>query len=68
MANLKFGVVGCGRIGKLHINNLLNNIDGAEVVAAADPMLDKSGAREWLAERGIQCIHRLHGRCKQSGR
>ena len=53
MANLRFGVVGCGRIGKLHINNLLNNIDGAEVVAAADPMLDKSGAREWLAERGI---------------
>ena len=53
MANLKFGVIGCGRIGKLHINNLLNNIDGAEVVAAADPMLDKSGAREWLAERGI---------------
>ena len=53
MANLKFGVVGCGRIGKLHINNLLNNIEGAEVVAAADPMLDKSGAREWLAARGI---------------
>ena len=46
MANLRFGVVGCGRIGKLHINNLLNNIEGAEVVAAADPMLDKSGARE----------------------
>ena len=39
MANLKFGVIGCGRIGKLHINNLLNNIDGAEVVAAADPCL-----------------------------
>ena len=53
MANLRFGVVGCGRIGKLHINNLLNNIEGAEVVAAADPMLDKSGAREWLAARGI---------------
>ena len=53
MANLRFGVVGCGRIGKLHINNLLNNIEGAEVIAAADPMLDKSGAREWLAQRGI---------------
>ena len=53
MANLNFGVVGCGRIGKLHINNLLNNIEGAEVIAAADPMLDKSGAREWLAARGI---------------
>lgn len=53
MANVRFGVVGCGRIGKLHINNLLNNVEGAEVVAAADPMLDKSGAREWLAQRGI---------------
>lgn len=51
--NLRFGVVGCGRIGKLHINNLLKNVPGAEVIAAADPMLDKSGAREWLAERGI---------------
>lgn len=53
MANVRFGVVGCGRIGKLHINNLLNNVEGAEVVAAADPMLDKSGAREWLAQKGI---------------
>ena len=47
MANLKFGVIGCGRIGKLHINNLLNNIDGAEVVAAADQMLDKSHVSGW---------------------
>ncbi len=53
MANLKIGVVGCGRIGKLHINNLINAIDGVEVVAVADPMIDKSGAREWCAARGI---------------
>lgn len=53
MANLKIGVVGCGRIGKLHINNLLNSVQGVSVAAVADPMLDKSGAREWLAERGI---------------
>ncbi len=53
MATVRFGVVGCGRIGKLHINNLINNVPGAEVIAAADPMLDKSGAREWLAERNI---------------
>ena len=50
---LRIGVVGCGRIGKLHINNLINSVPGAEVVAAADPMLDKSGAREWLADRKI---------------
>ena len=53
MGILKIGVVGCGRIGKLHIHNLLNSVPGVQVVAAADPMLDKSGAREWLAERKI---------------
>lgn len=53
MANLKIGVVGCGRIGKLHINNLLNSVPGVEVITVADPMIDQSGAREWCAERGI---------------
>ena len=53
MANVKIGVVGCGRIGKLHINNLINSVPGVQVIAVADPMLDKSGAREWLAERNI---------------
>lgn len=53
MANLKIGVVGCGRIGKLHINNLINAVNGVEVIAVADPMIDKSGARAWCAERNI---------------
>ena len=53
MANLRIGVVGCGRIGKLHIDNLINSIPGAEVIAVADPMIDKSGAREWCAQRGL---------------
>ena len=52
MGILKIGVVGCGRIGKLHINNLINSVPGVQVVAAADPMLDKSGAREcWQSAR-----------------
>ena len=37
MGILKIGVVGCGRIGKLHINNLINSVPGVQVVAAADP-------------------------------
>ena len=41
MGILKIGVVGYGRIGKLHINNLINSVPGVQVVAAADPMLDK---------------------------
>ena len=53
MANLRIGVVGCGRIGKLHIDNLINAVPGVEVIAVADPMIDKSGARDWCAARGI---------------
>ncbi|MCB6366077.1 inositol 2-dehydrogenase [Intestinibacillus massiliensis] len=53
MANLRIGVVGCGRIGKLHIDNLINAVPGVEVIAVADPMIDKSGAREWCAQRGL---------------
>ena len=56
MANLKVGVVGCGRIGKLHINNLINAIDGVEVFAVADPMIDKFGGREWCEARNIPNI------------
>ena len=51
MGILKIGVVGCGRIGKLHINNLINSVPGVQVVAAADPMLDKSGASGWQSAR-----------------
>jgi myo-inositol 2-dehydrogenase / D-chiro-inositol 1-dehydrogenase len=34
--NLRFGVVGVGRIGKIHIENLVNRIPGAELVAVCD--------------------------------
>lgn len=56
MSQLKIGVVGCGRIGKLHIDNLKNTISDTEVIAVADPMMDKSGAREWCESRGIANI------------
>lgn len=53
MANLRIGVAGCGRIGKLHIDNLTKSIPGVEVVMVVDPMIDKFGGREWCAERGL---------------
>jgi myo-inositol 2-dehydrogenase/D-chiro-inositol 1-dehydrogenase len=36
MNKLRFGVLGVGRIGKIHIENLVNRIPGAEVVAISD--------------------------------
>ena len=35
-SKLRFGIVGIGRIGKIHIENLVNRISGAEVVAVCD--------------------------------
>src|SRR5215212_5750942 len=34
--NLRFGVIGAGRIGKLHSENLATHIPGVEVAAIAD--------------------------------
>lgn len=53
MKKVKVGFIGCGRMGKLHITNLLNAVPNMEIVAVADPMIDKSGAREWLSQRNI---------------
>lgn len=33
---LRIGVIGAGRIGKLHANNLVNHVSGAELVAISD--------------------------------
>ena len=39
MRKIKFGIVGLGRIGKNHLNNLLQ-INNADVIAVMDPNLD----------------------------
>jgi myo-inositol 2-dehydrogenase/D-chiro-inositol 1-dehydrogenase len=45
---VRFGVIGAGRIGKIHAENLATRVPGALVVAIAD--VDQSAAQE-LAER-----------------
>jgi myo-inositol 2-dehydrogenase/D-chiro-inositol 1-dehydrogenase len=41
---LRFGVLGVGRIGKIHIENLVNRIAGAEVVALSDVVPEELAA------------------------
>jgi myo-inositol 2-dehydrogenase/D-chiro-inositol 1-dehydrogenase len=48
LKTIRIGVIGAGRIGKLHAENLATRIPGASVNAIADPILD--AARE-TAER-----------------
>ena len=41
---LRFGVLGVGRIGKIHLGNLVNRIPGAEVVALSDVVPEELAA------------------------
>ncbi|HEY9720421.1 MAG TPA: inositol 2-dehydrogenase [Oscillatoriaceae cyanobacterium] len=43
-APLRFGVIGAGRIGRVHAENLAYRVPGAELAAIADPQLDVAAA------------------------
>mgnify|MGYP001623142886 CR=1 FL=1 len=49
---VRIGLIGAGRIGKLHGTNIQNFVPGAEVVLAADPFMNDA-MRNWAEELGI---------------
>ncbi|MDK2902928.1 MAG: myo-inositol 2-dehydrogenase / D-chiro-inositol 1-dehydrogenase [Clostridiales bacterium] len=51
---LKIGIIGAGRIGKLHAENIVHNVPKAELVAIADIFADQ--IREWADELGINAV------------
>jgi myo-inositol 2-dehydrogenase / D-chiro-inositol 1-dehydrogenase len=53
--SLRIGVIGAGRIGKIHAENLATRIPGAEVVALADVNL--AAARELADRLHIPAVH-----------
>jgi len=56
MKPVTFGIIGAGRIGKLHADNLLNRVDGACLKAITDPFLDE----DWAASRNIPLTGKGH--------
>ena len=52
---LRFGVIGAGRIGKIHAENLATRIPGAQVVAIAD--VDLEAARQTAARLHIPAAY-----------
>ena len=54
MKKIKVGVIGAGRIGKLHLENLSVRIPSAEVVAVADIFVE--GAKEIADRFGIKAV------------
>lgn len=53
---IKIGLIGMGRIGKLHGNNLSYAVPGAVIEAAADTMLNND-MKSWAQNLGIQKIY-----------
>jgi myo-inositol 2-dehydrogenase/D-chiro-inositol 1-dehydrogenase len=49
---LRIGLIGGGRIGKLHGRNINTSVPGARVVCLAETMLN-DGHKAWAAENGI---------------
>jgi myo-inositol 2-dehydrogenase/D-chiro-inositol 1-dehydrogenase len=53
---LKFGVIGVGRIGKIHIENIAHRLSGTQVITVADVFEDelKSVARKYGISRAVK--------------
>ena len=49
---LKLGLLGCGRLGRLHADNIHNYVPEAEIVMAADPFMNEEMAA-WANSAGI---------------
>ncbi len=47
------GIIGAGRIGKVHTKSISTKVNGAKVVAISDPYLNDE-ARGWGAEYGVE--------------
>lgn len=54
MNKVKIGVIGAGRIGKIHVDNI-RRLANAEVCAISDPYADEQ-LRKWASERGIGIV------------
>ena len=54
-AMLKVGIIGAGRIGKVHTESICNYVKNAEVKAIADPFLSEETAA-WAKKLGVEVV------------
>ncbi|MCW1305926.1 MAG: inositol 2-dehydrogenase [Candidatus Parvarchaeota archaeon] len=54
ISKVRVGIIGAGRIGKIHTENLLSRIQEAEIISIADVDLNKT--KEWANNVGINKI------------
>ena len=56
MKKVRIGLLGAGRIGKLHGENLAHAVPEAELYAVADPFMNDA-TRAWAADMGIEKVY-----------
>ncbi len=56
MKTIKVGIIGAGRIGKIHASNIIFSIPQMQVKAIADPLLDQ----EWANALNIPFLYKEH--------
>lgn len=56
MKKVRIGLLGAGRIGKLHGENLAHAVPQADLKAVADPFMNDA-TREWAADMGIENVY-----------
>jgi myo-inositol 2-dehydrogenase/D-chiro-inositol 1-dehydrogenase len=56
MNEVRIGLIGAGRIGRLHGNNLAHLVSNVKIEAVADPLLNDD-MRGWAESIGIKKIH-----------
>ena len=56
MKKVRIGLIGAGRIGKLHGENLAHSVAEAELCAVADPFMNDA-TRQWAADMGIDNVY-----------
>ena len=52
MGKIKIGLIGAGRMGRLHGENLAHSVSNAELYAVADPFLNET-SKEWAVSMGV---------------
>ncbi len=53
---IKIGIIGAGRIGRVHAEGITNGVKGACVYAIADPFLNDT-QREWAGKLGVKNLY-----------
>jgi myo-inositol 2-dehydrogenase/D-chiro-inositol 1-dehydrogenase len=56
MAKIAIGIVGAGRIGKMHAENIRSSIPGVRIKAIADPLADR--VEGWARDLGVERLTR----------